>query len=156
MVVERKSDDENRFTDKELKEMLEDGRIDYNSLYYLICYSMHFIHPAIYGYELLKIVKQIAKQDGIDALAEPYIKYSGYQAQSILSNEKCIDIIDCINECTLIKFRYLQNSDSLIEYNEKSGSENKIVLPYELVYDMRYGRYYMIGLDMDIFIKVLL
>lgn len=139
--------------DHKLEEMIIGAEIDNNDFFDLLCYSMHFLHPSIYGYELLKYVRHIVEKNE-DILVEPYIKYSGFQAQSILVNEKIIDIIDCMKRMKNLKFEYWGNEDSIIEFEkaeEKRRKLEKCVIPYKIIYDLRYGRYFMIGLDLDIY-----
>lgn len=133
--------------DDELDRLLKDGSVDYISFYNFLCYSMHFLHPSIYGYRLLKLVEEDALDDEVE-IAEIPIKYAGFQAQSILSAEKCIDITQCIKLRRPLKFDYLKNEESVIEYaSDRFKKTKKEVIPYSLVYDLRFGRYYMTAFD---------
>ncbi len=136
--------------DLELEKRLRNEEIDINSFYGFLCYSLAFLHPSIYGHELLRLVSRIAKEKGIDPI-EPYIKYMGYQAQSILSNEKCMDIIDCIHHTKMLTFKYQENEDTSLRYDEAQKNKQPItnVLPYKMIYDVQYGRYNMIAMDLD-------
>lgn len=138
-----------------LRENCEAAGVDYQSLYELLCYSMHFLHPGLIGYRLSEgiaaIYESLEAANG-NELLDANIKYSGFQPQSILEYDKVIDIMTTIEAGDeLLAFDYLENEDSILEHlsaSEDNRSKREEIMPYRLIYDIRYGRYYMIGLDL--------